>query len=212
MNILSHHEIAKRLDTKRGLAYRFGAMAPDFVGMFGVKRTYELIDDPDLLAGIKLHQLTDVTFDNLEEIKELRRNMSREFKDMMPKWSAAQCAAVGKDILFDNLAIGDTEATAAYNLTMHEAASGSIDISKVANPQLEFTERIKAFEQRGLPNYADPQTVANILQWRLRNTRSNFDDNLVPELAKRLSPFQDQVKDIGSLVIEKTIDSLKAKT
>lgn len=85
MNIFSHHGVARHLDTRRGPAYRFGAMVPDFIGMFGIKRTYELVNDPDLLAGIKLHQLTDVTFDNLPEMKELRRDMSRTFKGIMPK-------------------------------------------------------------------------------------------------------------------------------
>jgi acyl carrier protein phosphodiesterase len=212
MNILSHHEVARRLDTKRRMAYRFGAMVPDFIGMFDVKRTYELIDDPDLLAGIKLHQVTDVTFDNLPEMKELRRDMSRAFRDIMPKWTAAQCAGVGKDILFDSLIIGDNGASAAYNLTMHQAALDSIDISKVAKPPHTWMANIIAFEQRGLPNYADVETVANILQRRLKNTRSSFDASLVPELADKLPLFQERVQDIGSLVMTKLMDSLMQTT
>ncbi len=208
MNILSHHEVARQLDAKRGPAYRFGAMVPDFIGMFGVKRTYELVNDPDLLAGIKLHQLTDVTFDNLTEMKELRRDMSRTFKGIMPKWSAAQCASVGKDILFDSLAIEDDAATAAYNSTMHRVATGSIDASEVAKPSLTWMTKIIAFEQRGLPNYADAETVANILQWRLKNTRSSFAASLVPALANELPPFQERVKDIGNLVTKKLMDAL----
>ncbi|MCL4357502.1 hypothetical protein M1512_01225 [Patescibacteria group bacterium] len=123
--------------------------------------------------------------------------------------SAAQCASVGKDILFDSLVIeDDAAATAAYNLTMYRIATGIINASKVAKPSHTWMTKIIAYEQRGLPNYANAETVANILQWRLKNTRSSFDASLVPALAKELTPFQERVKDIGSLVTKKLMDAL----
>jgi hypothetical protein len=207
MNYLSHHEVARRLagDTDDP-AFMFGAMSPDFFGMFHVRKAF--IENQSLLVGLALHQATDIAFDRQEAIKELEADMIGSFKTFMPRWSAVQSGKVGKDILFDGVLFEDELALNSYRQTMHAAAIGELDIRTIAEPAEQWLDGVRALEATGLPRYDDPRVVAERIQRRLHGTRTAFEISLVPQLAASLAVHQRRVMEIGHTTLSNVVSEL----
>ena len=208
MNYLGHHEVARQLsDNPENRGYFFGAMAPDFVGMFRVKKN-PAASSPEVQEGMDLHQVTDTVFDALGVVTEIQSAMGDDFKLFMPKWTAVQCARAGIDMLFDGIHVNNPEAMASYRKTMAVAAAGGIAVATVASPPDLFLERLQDLEEHGPPNYSDPHVVAQRLHARLQGMRSAFDINLTGELAEALSIHQSDVFEVGNTVIEEVMNRL----
>jgi len=209
MNLIGHHEVARKLsDRTDNYDYYLGSLIPDFIGMWRLHKTFDLISNPELRAGIRLHQKTDTVFDDLALVRLLKRQMINSFKEFMTKWPAVKCGYIGIDILFDNNFIKDESAVEAYDRTMKEAASGQIYLGNVASPPEYLQEFLIRFASYGLPRYDDSEIVARIIYRRLEITGKCFDYLLVPQLATAIEAFQAPVLDIGQLVMHETLEQL----
>jgi hypothetical protein len=209
MNLLGHHEIARRLNDERDYSYLFSSMAPDFFGMFKVRRSNTA--NTSINAGLALHQATDNVFDELALVKELQASMTASFKEFLPRWTAVQCAGVGKDILFDGIHFSHELKILAYGRTMLFAVRGNAGIADMAEPTQQWMERLRWFEEMGIPRYDDPFVVADLLQRRLKGTRSEFDASFIPELGANLAQHQIVVNEIGQVVVESIVERLSAQ-
>lgn len=208
MNYLSHHEVARSL-ASGDEDYMFGSMVPDFVGMFGVRKSYQKIANQPMLDGINLHQATDTVFDDQVPIKELEAHMSETFKHFMPKWTAVQCARVGKDLLFDGIQFGDKAILRSCLSTLQAAAIGEIDITTVAEPVDQWLSGLWGLETTGIPRYDVPAIVAQRLRNRLASSRTPIEKEVVPRLTDTLEKYQMVVLAIGDEVMNATVIQLR---
>jgi hypothetical protein len=210
MNFLGHHEIARRLSGEEDYSYLFSSMAPDFFGMFRVRQSNTA--STSISAGLALHQATDKVFDELAPVKELQTAMAASFKEFLPRWTAVQCARVGKDILFDGIHFSHEPVILAYGRTMLFATRGNAGIADMAEPTQQWMERIAVFEGMGVPRYDDPFVVADRLQRRLKGTRTEFDVSFIPELGANLAQHQVIVNEIGQAVVESVVEKLSTSS
>ena len=137
--------------------------------------------------------------------------MTASFKEFLPRWTAVQCAGVGKDILFDGIHFSHELKILAYGRTMLFAVRGNAGIADMAEPTQQWMERLRWFEEMGIPRYDDPFVVADLLQRRLKGTRSEFDASFIPELGANLAQHQIVVNEIGQVVVESIVERLSAQ-
>ncbi len=185
----------------------FGAMVPDMLGIFRLRKLYRTVParNEKIQRGIELHARTNAAFDENLEVKELEASLAVSFKTYLPKWTALQCARVGKDILFDGLFFKDQPVLDSYNSTMALATSGAIDFMNISDSPTELAVCLRQFYEGGLPRYDDPAIVAERLQKRLVDTRTPVDPTDVPGITATFLEHQSTVFDIGQAVVSDVV-------
>ena len=212
MNYLGHHEVARQIGDSTNPAFLLGVLIPDFAGMFGVHKLYKSapIDYVNIRAGVELHNKTNAFFDEHEYIKELDALLLGSFKQVFARWTAVQCARVGKDILFDGLFSTNPDAVKSCLGTIGIAAQGSISLVDVVDPIDVFTSKANDLFLAGIPEYHDPTVVATRLQRRLTSSRTPIPHSAVPDVAAVFAEHQPFVFTIGSPVVESVIVGCKS--
>lgn len=209
MNYISHNEVARRLSDDEDHSYMFGSIAPDLVGMFGLKKTYDSTSNSRVKEGIDLHHKTDSIFDGLVEIKALQTSIMSDIRLTVPnppRHFALACARAGKDILFDSIHFeGNKTAVFSYFKTITQAHKRLIDITGLAEPISDLHSGVGMIYDFGMPSNSEPRAVAIRLHRRLKNTRMNFDESLISPLGKVIEKHASTVLRIGESVMDQVV-------
>ncbi len=168
MNFLAHGLLAEGNSPE----YRFGSMAPDFVGMAGgrciriadqnerYKMAYE---SQEIQAGIDFHYRVDSYYDDLDELRQLKAVFRKE---IVPKYltkdglASRIVSSIGTDLLLDGYLIQQDPSLPA---DFYEALA-SVDDSEILelSTEPEITLEIVRKFETNLPDYSSVSQVGRI--------------------------------------------------
>jgi len=209
MNFISHHEVAKQYNPESTPSFLFGSFVTDLARMSGTRRLLMGASGPELLAGIKFHQLTNPAFDNQPVISKLEEDMKASFMDFLPWRPATQASRAGKDLLFDGIQFSEPRVIDDLSATLDSVLANKVDLSGIDNtaPLLEVVSYIR---QYGPPRYDETETVAKRLYGTLSRTRTPLPEIFFDNVIEVLEEHQPTIFAIGSLAMKQTVDNLRA--
>ncbi len=223
MNYLGHMLMAN----EHGRSFRFGAVLPDLAGMNGLTPAKcspaDIKNKRDrharrLLAGISFHHLTDVVFDGLDGLLELKDILySQIAPEHIPPDShyAILIAGAGTDLMID----GEVQRfwpdiNGLYRMTMHQVPYPIVAASVRNTPQsskINFFRNIKERAALPVPNYSDPKLVARILAARVNGggyKHIRIAEQDVPQIEAAMEAYQPHIRAYGFGLIRATAEAL----
>lgn len=224
MNYLGHALMAH----DRSRDFRFGAIAPDLAGMNGMRAASSSPSDiarvklPSqrnirrMLRGINFHRQTDVAFDGLSSLDELKdifyTQVAPEYLDTTSH-QALLVAGAGTDMLVDGEVQRHWPAiNALYSLTLQNVTYEVVAkaLNTTSKPKKHaFFDRIKERSQKPVPDYQDPELVASMLAWRVNNGRFKhirIEPSETPAIARAMEAYQPQIRTYGFGLIRATAE------
>jgi hypothetical protein len=209
MNFISHHEVAWQYKPKATPSFRFGSFVTDLTRMSPTRRLLVGATNPELLAGIAAHQLTNKAFDTQTVISQLEEDMKASFEQFLPWRTATQASRAGKDLLFDGIQFREDHVIDNFLTTLDSVLADEVEFSGMADsgPLLEAVSWIR---RNGPPRYDDTEVVADRLIRTLSTTRTPLSDSYFEEVVEVFEAHQPTVFAIGRLVMSQTVENLKS--
>ena len=208
MNFISHHEAAKIFIPDASPSLLFGSFFDDVARTSKSRKIRSFVLNPDMRAGMVLHNLTNRYFDALPEIKQLEADMIESFRDFQPWRQSIQASHVGKDLLFDGTQFDKPLVLAGFLTTLNQAIGGEVDFSGIDDPS-PFIQVATWATTHGLPRYDQPEVVAEHVYRVLGNTRTPLDRSVFDQVVELFDSYQPRIMSLGSLAMDQTIDCIR---
>jgi acyl carrier protein phosphodiesterase len=202
VNFYGHAWFAQRESESCGFV--LGAMLPDLAGMARL-RLLE-VRDPELAAGVALHQRTDAAFHALPCFARLCAEASRALRERGVERGPARGAAhVGLELLLDGWLAADSRAVECFDSALGSASRADVRASLVWRG--DGARRFARLQERlcgsGVPGvYRDVEQVAERVAWALgARPRLALDARGERELAGWLRELQPRVERLAPRLV-----------
>jgi hypothetical protein len=209
MNYISHHEVAKQYDPEATPAFLFGSFVTDLARMSKTRRLLIGANNPELLAGIKFHSLTNKpAFDDQPVISQLERDMKISFAKFLPWRSAIQASRAGMDILFDGIQFSEPRVVDDLFTTLDNVLANEVDFSGMTD-SIPIVRAASFLRKRGPPRYDDTRVVAEGLFRTLSGLHSHLPTESFEDVVGVLDEHQPTVFAIGPQAMKQTVENLR---
>ena len=206
MNFLGHCLVAQ----KESPEFRFGSMAPDFVGMVGSRINPDHIPNPEIVAGVTYHYQVDAVFDKnptVLHLKQLFRN------HVAPQFLGENTNPIrvvneiGQELLLDGYILK----TRPNIIIDFWSALGFVEdehIQSCARDNIALVGLVRRFET-SIPPYWEHESVANMIFRRVQTRpKLKFDPKLIPQVTQALSQQRGYIDAFGGKLLKEMSETL----